>query len=139
MDNLTKRQRSETMSKIRSKETSPERKLRQSLFRLGYRYKKNVKHLPGCPDIVMKKYNSIIFINGCFWHHHDGCTKATIPHTNRTYWQEKLKRTTSRDVANLKILEDMRWKVMTIWECEINKDLDATLVKVFEFLKTSSD
>ena len=139
MDNMTKRQRSETMSKIRSEDTSPERKLRRSLFRLRYRYRKNVSYLPGCPDIVMRKYHSVIFINGCFWHHHQGCSKATIPHTNRPYWQEKLKRNTSRDATNLRMLKNTGWRVLTIWECEINKDFDATLIKVVEFLKATSD
>lgn len=139
MDNMTRLQRSLTMSKIRSKETSPEFRLRVSLFKLGYRYRKNVKQLPGCPDIVLRKYHLIIFINGCFWHHHEGCIKATIPHTNLAYWQEKLRRNVSRDIDNLMILEDMGWKVMTIWECEIKKDLAGILSNVIDFLKTAND
>ena len=138
MDNMTSGQRSLTMSNIKSKETSPERKLRLSLFRIGYRYRKNVRLLPGKPDIVLRKYGSIIFVNGCFWHHHNGCGKATIPQTNVAYWQEKLRRNISKDTTNLKMLEEMGWKVMTVYECEINNDLASTLTKVVEFLNSSS-
>jgi len=138
MDNMTKQQRTITMSKIRSKNTSPECRFRLSLFRMGYRYKKNVRQLPGSPDIVMKKYGLVIFINGCFWHRHEGCIKATIPNTNRPYWQKKFQRNIARDIANSRILESMGWRVMTIWECEIKQDLSSSLDKVVELLSRES-
>jgi len=131
---LTKQQRSMNMSRISSTETSPECQLRIALFKLGYRYRKNVRQLPGKPDLVLKKYNSIIFVNGCFWHHHAGCIKASIPKTNKPYWEEKLKRNINRDYANLQQLKDMGWKVITIWECEINQNFALTLSNVVQYL-----
>lgn len=139
MDNMTKRQRSATMSKIRSKNTSPEFKLRSSLFRLGYRYRTNVRNLPGCPDIVMKKYNTIIFINGCFWHQHKECSKSVVPHSNVLYWRKKLKNNVYRDRVNARKLKDRGWKILTRRECEINKNLATTLAKVTQFLVTSDE
>jgi len=136
---MTRHQRKVTMSKIHSRNTSPECRFRLSLFRLGYRYRKNVKQLPGCPDIVMRKYRTVVFINGCFWHCHQGCIKATMPNTNRTYWKDKLQRNVSRDISNSKMLEDMGWNVVTVWECEIKRDLSATVGKVVDFLNYQSD
>jgi DNA mismatch endonuclease, patch repair protein len=139
MDNMTKRQRSLTMSRIRSKDTRPECRVRSFLYKMGYRYKKNVRELPGSPDIVLRKYNSVIFINGCFWHHHEGCSKATMPKTNKTYWREKLQRNAAKDNANSRMLNSMGWRVITIWECEINQDLSSALAKIIEFLNKPID
>lgn len=136
MDNMTMRQRSLTMSKIRAKETTPEYKLRVALFKLGYRYRKNVAQLPGKPDIVMKKYRSVIFVNGCFWHQHKGCIKANMPRTNLVYWEDKLNKNVSRDIANLCALTEMGWRVLTVWECELNNNLDTTLANVIKFIKS---
>ena len=120
-DNHTSAQRSYNMSRIRSKDTKPEERVRKELFSRGFRYRKNVKELPGKPDIVLKKYNTVVFVNGCFWHMHD-CGRFTLPKTNLDYWKEKLQRNVKRDSENEKKLRSLGWKVIVIWECQLNKD-----------------
>lgn len=121
MDNHTKEQRSHNMSQIRSKGNKPEEIVRKYLFSQGFRYRKNVKSLPGCPDIVLPKYKTIIFVNGCFWHMHEGCKRSVLPSTNQDYWIPKLTRNKDRDVINKEKLESMGWRVLVIWECELKK------------------
>jgi len=125
MDNMTRRQRSRTMSKIRSIETKPEKKLRSALHVKGFRFRKNVHALPGKPDIVLPRFKTIIFVNGCFWHQHPGCPKATMPKSNKRYWREKLRKNANRDNQNMEKLSSAGWKVIVVWECEIEKDLSA--------------
>jgi len=116
---MTKEQRHRCMSHIRSKDTRPEVLVRKSLFAAGLRYRLNVKALPGTPDIVLKKYHTIILINGCFWHGHEGCRHFVLPQTNRQFWEEKISRNRRRDTAVLARLEALGWKVITVWECEL--------------------
>lgn len=116
---MTKEQRHRCMSHIRSKDTRPEVLVRKSLFAVGFRYRLNVKALPGTPDIVLKKYHTIILINGCFWHGHEGCRHFVLPQTNRQFWEEKISRNRRRDTAVLARLEALGWKVITVWECEL--------------------
>ena len=130
-DNLTRDQRSKNMSRIRSKDTKPEIIVRKKLHSLGYRYSLHKKGLPGKPDIFLKKLNLAIFVNGCFWHQH-GCKKSSIPKSNKIYWTDKLKKNVSKDKKNKKILLDMGFNVLTIWECEIKKNIDS----IESFLKT---
>ena len=120
-DTVTKEQRSRNMSLIRSKETKPEVFVRSVLHRLGFRFRKNVKTLPGKPDIVLPKYKTVIFIHGCFWHQHPGCKRSTIPKSNIDYWIPKLKGNVKRDKEHRKNLEESGWKVAVIWECEAKK------------------
>ncbi len=120
-DNHTPEARSYNMSRIRSKDTGPEEKVRKFLFSNGYRYRKNVKALPGCPDIVIKKYKTVIFIHGCFWHMHD-CGRFKWPSTNEEYWYKKINRNVERDQQNKMRLEAEGWQVIIIWECEIMKN-----------------
>lgn len=108
------------MAQIHSSNTKPETKVRKYLFAHGFRYRKNVKNLPGKPDIVLKKYKTIIFVNGCFWHKHE-CSKMRIPKTNVQYWIAKLNNNKIRDSENISALEKKGWKVIVIWECELNK------------------
>ena len=122
MDNHSKEIRSYNMSRIRSKNTKPEEKVRKYLFSQGFRYRKNVKSLPGCPDIVLPKYRTIIFVNGCFWHKHEGCSKFVWPKTNTDYWYKKINRNVERDAENYNNLEELGWNVFVVWECEINTD-----------------
>ena len=122
------------MSRIHSKGTSLELKVRKYLFSKGFRYRINVKSLPGKPDIVMKKYNTVIFINGCFWHKHDNCYRSNIPKSNRSYWIEKLSQNAERDKKNIEKLKSDGWNVIVIWECEIEKNFDSTMKKVAEDL-----
>lgn len=119
-DNHTKEIRSMNMSHIRSTNTKPEEIVRKHLFSKGLRYRKNVKKLPGCPDIVLPKYKTVVFVNGCFWHHHD-CGRFKWPATNEEYWKNKIQRNVERDNANYDALRSSGWKVLTIWECELKK------------------
>jgi len=123
MDNLTKAQREKNMSRIRSKDTVPEKKLRSALHKAGFRFRKNVASLPGKPDIVLPKYKLVVFVNGCFWHQHLNCPKASIPKSNKDYWAKKLERNVVRDQINIKGLKTMGWDVKIVWECEINKNI----------------
>ncbi len=120
-DNHSPEQRKKNMSHIRSRNTKPEETVRKYLFSRGLRYRKNVRSLPGCPDIVLKKYKTIIFVNGCFWHHHD-CGKFKWPTSNQEYWIPKIKGNENRDSKNRELLSDMGWKVIVVWECQLKKD-----------------
>ena len=112
------------MSRIRSTNSMPEEIVRKYLFSKGFRYRKNVKKLPGCPDIVLPKYKTVIFVNGCFWHKHD-CPRFVWPSSHQEYWKPKILRNVERDKNNCRELSSKGWNVITIWECELKK-------KVFE-------
>jgi len=122
LDTLTKEKRSWNMSKIRSKNTKPEIAVRSKLHKAGYRFRLHVKGLPGKPDIVLPKYNTIIFINGCFWHRHKGCEYAYKPKTRVDFWNQKLNRNIKRQDEVIKELRDLEWKVLVIWECEVGNE-----------------
>lgn len=119
MDKLTPGRRSWNMSRINSKGTKPEELVRKYLFSQGFRYRKNDKRLPGKPDIVLPKYKTVIMINGCFWHGHSNCIEYRLPKTNTEFWAEKINRNILRDQENYKKLQELGWKVIIIWECEI--------------------
>ena len=119
-DNHSKEVRSMNMSHIRSTNSKPEEIVRKYLFSKGFRYRKNVKKLPGCPDIVLSKYKTIIFVNGCFWHKHD-CPRFVWPSSNQEYWFPKIQRNVEKDKLNAAELQKMGWRVITIWECELKK------------------
>lgn len=109
------------MSKIPSKNTKPEIVLRKALFAKGYRYRINYKKLPGKPDIVLSKYKTVIFVNGCFWHSHINCKDAHLPKTNTEFWKNKIDQNIERDTKNIQQLSDLGWNIITVWECEIKK------------------
>lgn len=113
-------ERSENMSRIRSTNTKPEEIVRKYLFSHGFRYRKNDKRYPGKPDIVLPKYRTIIFVNGCFWHMH-GCSRSRLPRSNQEYWKPKIERNIQRDAENQRKLEADGWKVIVVWECELKK------------------
>jgi DNA mismatch endonuclease (patch repair protein) len=117
-DHLTKKKRSWNMSRIRSRDTAPEKVVRKTLTELGARYRLHAKQLPGKPDIVIKKNKTAIFINGCFWHQHKGCKRKTMPKGNRNYWKPKLERNVKKQKADIKTLRKDDWKVGIVWECE---------------------
>lgn len=119
-DNHTKEVRSRNMSHIRSTNTKPEEKVRKYLFSKGFRYRKNVRKLPGCPDIVLPKYHTVIFVNGCFWHKHD-CPQFVWPSSNEDYWIPKITRNVERDLKNHQILREQGWRVVVVWECELKE------------------
>ena len=134
-DNHSKEVRSINMSHIRSTNSKPEEIVRKYLFAEGFRYRKNVKKLPGCPDIVFPKYKTVIFVNGCFWHKHD-CPRFVWPSSNQDYWRPKILRNVERDNQSRKELETLGWKVITVWECELKKNvLNETLGKLIAELK----
>ena len=121
-DNHSKEVRSKNMSHIRSTNSKPEEIVRKYLFSKGFRYRKNVRTLPGCPDIVLPKYHTVILVNGCFWHKHD-CGRFVWPSSNTEYWIPKINRNVERDKQNHKKLIDLGWKVLIIWECELKKNV----------------
>lgn len=117
------------MSRIRSKETKPEKIIRSLLHRMGYRFRLYRNDLPGKPDIVLSKYKTVIFVHGCFWHRHKGCKRCTTPSTNREYWLPKLEKNTVKDKEHRKKLTQMGWKTIIVWECEI-KNIDKVARKL---------
>ena len=130
-DNHTKEVRSMNMSHIRSTNSKPEEIVRKYLFSKGLRYRKNVAILPGKPDIVLKKYNTVIFVNGCFWHKHN-CGRFVWPSTKEEYWHKKINGNVKRDKDNISKLNELGWKVYTIWECQLKKSArDENLSKLY--------
>jgi DNA mismatch endonuclease (patch repair protein) len=123
VDNRTKEQRSKCMKNIRSKNTTPELIVRKFLYNKGYRYRLHDKKLPGKPDIVLRKFNTVIFINGCFWHGHKNCSEAKKPKSNSEFWKTKIVSNQQRDRKNIESLSKLGWRVLTIWECQLQKDL----------------
>ena len=121
MDKHSAAQRSYNMSRIRSQDTKPEVLVRKYLFSKGYRYRKNVKSLPGSPDIVLPKYKTVVFIQGCFWHMHN-CDKFRWPSTNSGFWRAKITKNAERDFEVQKKLKEIGWNVIVIWECDLAKE-----------------
>lgn len=116
---MTPDQRHVCMSHIHSRDTKPELKVRKWLWSHGYRYRLNVKSVPGKPDIVMRPYRTAIFVNGCFWHGHEDCRKARIPKSNIGFWEAKIDRNRRRDQENYRLLQENGWQVVVIWECQL--------------------
>lgn len=121
-DNHSKEIRSMNMSHIRSTNSKPEEIVRKYLFSKGFRYRKNVRNLPGTPDIVLPKFKTIIFVNGCFWHKHD-CPRFVWPSSHQEYWRPKIQRNVERDKQNIFALHALGWSVITVWECELKKNV----------------
>ena len=137
-DNHSKEIRSMNMSHIRSKNSKPEEKVRKGLFARGFRYRKNVRTLPGCPDIVLPKYKTVLFVNGCFWHMHD-CGRFVWPETNPDYWIHKILGNVDRDHRNISQLKEMGWRVIIVWECELKKkNLSSRLDTLANEIKSST-
>ena len=118
-DRMTKEQRHKCMSRIKGKDTKPELIVRHHLHAHGYRYRINVKRLPGTPDIVLRKYKTVIFINGCFWHGHEGCKYFVLPKSNSQFWQRKIDRNKKRDIEKRIQLRRLGWHTIIIWGCEL--------------------
>ena len=118
-------QRSYKMSRIRGKNTKPEELVRKYLFSQGFRYRKNDVRLPGKPDIVLPKYKTIVFVNGCFWHKHEGCKYFVWPKNNAEFWKKKIESNVARDAKNHQQLEELGWRVLTVWECELKRQNDS--------------
>jgi DNA mismatch endonuclease (patch repair protein) len=114
-------QRSAVMAKVKSKNTVPEMTVRSLLHRLGYRFRLHRADLPGTPDIVLPRRRAVVFVHGCFWHQHAGCKRATLPTSNLEYWAAKLSRNTARDLRAVRQLRKLGWKVLIVWECQVNQ------------------
>ncbi len=139
MDVHSKAQRSYNMSQIHSKDTKPELKVRKYLFSRGFRYRKNCKKLPGCPDIVLPKYKTVIFVNGCFWHGHEGCRYFVMPKSNVEFWQNKINYNIERDKKNIEKLHDLGWNIIIIWECELKpKTIEKTIYSLENMIKANN-
>lgn len=134
-DKIDQDKRSYIMSRIRSKDTKPEIFIRHALFSLGYRYRLYRKDLPGTPDLTLKKYKTAIFVHGCFWHCHQGCSKAKIPSSNIEFWTTKLKKNSERDTVVKEKLMSSGWKVLVIWQCSCKKSMTDVLMRlIIDFL-----
>jgi len=133
MDILTEQQRSWNMSRIRSKNTKPEIIVRRYLYSKGLRYRIHA-NLPGKPDLVFRQRKIVVFVNGCFWHGHEGCKDFSIPKTRSDFWQEKIGKNISRDKKNYEILKNEGWRVLRIWECELGKDKMPNLERLYKNL-----
>ena len=138
-DTVPPEKRSEIMSRIRSTNTKPEMVVRKMLHAAGYRYRLHRKDLPGKPDIVLPKYQAVIFVNGCFWHHHEGCRIAATPKSNAEFWLSKLSKNVERDQKNSERLRSDGWRVLVIWECACRQvhNKQTLLKKMLSFINTS--
>lgn len=132
-DHLTIEQRHKNMAAIRSKDTKPEMVVRKFLWSRGFRYRVNNPRLPGHPDIVLRKYHTCIFVNGCFWHGHEGCKYYRVPKTNTEFWERKISRNRERDREEQKQLARMGWHCITVWECELKGERREKTLESLEF------
>jgi DNA mismatch endonuclease (patch repair protein) len=127
VDTLSPERRSWNMSRIRGRDTGPERLLRSLLHKEGFRFRLHDRSLPGKPDIVMKKHRAVIMVHGCYWHRHPGCRNATMPSTRTDFWTEKFEGTIARDRQTLADLTALGWRVITVWECDLKKHPDQVM------------
>lgn len=135
-DRMTPEQRHDCMARIHSEDTRPEQAVRRELWHRGYRFRKCVRTLPGTPDIVLPKYRTCIFVNGCFWHGHKGCSKFVMPKTRTEFWVNKIARNQERDLVNIQRLESIGWSAITVWECELSKSgIENTMEKIESMLE----
>ena len=135
-DRMTPEQRHDCMASIHSEDTRPEQAVRRELWHRGYRFRKCVRTLPGTPDIVLPKYRTCIFVNGCFWHGHKGCSKFVMPKTRTEFWEKKIARNQERDLVNIQRLESIGWSAITVWECELGKSgIENTMEKIESMLE----
>lgn len=118
-DVFTVRERSWVMSRVRSKDTTPERAVRSLLHRMGFRFRLHGNDLPGKPDIVLPRHHCVVLVHGCFWHRHQRCSRATIPASNAAYWKMKFRRNVERDRQQKRDLQKCGWRVLVVWECEL--------------------
>lgn len=126
------------MSRIKGKDTKPELIVRKHLFAEGFRFRLHNKSLPGKPDITLKKFKTVVFINGCFWHGHSGCRYFKIPKTRTEWWTEKINKNIDNDLIAENKLKSMGWNVLTIWECDLKNKKEDTLNYLIQFLRASN-
>jgi DNA mismatch endonuclease, patch repair protein len=133
VDTIPPSERSEIMSRVRSKNSRPEMLVRRLVFAEGYRYRLHERKLPGCPDLVFRGRAKVIFVHGCFWHRHEKCALARMPKSRLDFWEPKLTANKERDMRNRKLLAKEGWKVLTIWECQL-KDTERMKRTIRRFL-----
>jgi DNA mismatch endonuclease (patch repair protein) len=133
-DTVSPEIRSQVMARVKSKGMKPEMTVRRLVHGLGYRYRLHRADLPGRPDLVFPARRKVLFVNGCFWHRHDGCPRVRIPATNRDYWLAKLESNYLRDTRNIRSLEEQGWDVLTVWECQL-RDLPSSTKRLVSFLE----
>ena len=133
-DVFCREKRSWIMSRVKGRDTKPELLVRSMVHRMGYRFRVHRKDLPGKPDLVLPKHRKVIFVHGCFWHGHRGCSRASRPATNTEFWQEKLDENARRDRRKKRELRKLGWKVLVVWQCEL-KDLDKLQARLIRFLE----
>lgn len=138
-DVMTPEQRSRCMAAIKGKDTKPELIVRKYLFSRGLRFRVQVRKLSGNPDIVLPKYKTVIFVNGCFWHGHEGCKYFRLPKSNVEFWKQKIERNIERDRESMRALLDLGWKVIGVWECELRNKVnrEETLNKIYNSISSS--
>ncbi|HRP44783.1 MAG TPA: very short patch repair endonuclease [Ginsengibacter sp.] len=134
-DRLSLERRSWNMSRIKSKNTKPEIIFRSLLHKSGFRYRLHDKKLPGKPDIVLPKYQSVIFVNGCFWHRHENCNLSYTPKSRQDFWDKKFSDTVIRDQKKIDLLKEAGWNVITVWECELNSNSEGVLKRTISKIK----
>lgn len=139
MDHISPEHRSWNMSRIRSKKTRPEEIVATYLRANHIGYRRYSKSLPGKPDFVLSKYRAVIFVNGCFWHRHEGCKRATTPKMNAEYWLEKFQKTVERDRKEQEELQSAGWRVFIIWECELGQDAEYNLRELVKSIVMDDD
>ncbi|UWR06538.1 very short patch repair endonuclease [Ruegeria sp. B32] len=139
-DTVDRKTRSRMMSRIRGNNTKPEILLRKALHAQGFRFRVNVRRLPGSPDIVLPKWRSAIFVHGCFWHRHAGCPKAATPKSNVLFWQEKFAANVRRDAEAIQRLHDLGWRTLVVWECTVGSGVDDQLTReLADFIRWSGE
>lgn len=130
VDTISAKHRSWNMSRIRNGDTQPEMQLRSMLHQAGFRFRLHDRTLPGRPDVVMKKYRTVVMIHGCFWHRHSGCRNSTMPSTRPDFWEAKFAGTVARDKRNHDALIALGWRVITVWECELEEDAQQVITNI---------
>lgn len=134
-DTISAERRSWNMSRIAGRNTKPEIFLRSLLHRAGFRFRLHAKDLPGKPDIVLPRYRIAIFVHGCFWHRHPGCSNATMPSTRTDFWAAKFDGNVERDARNVAALEEAGWTVLIVWECDLKSDPHAVVSRLSESIR----
>ena len=136
-DSISPDHRSWNMSQIKGKDTKIEVEVRRYLFSKGFRFRKNDKRFPGKPDVVLPKYKTVIFVNGCFWHMHEGCKYGRLPKSNLEYWEKKLRKNVDNDKKHIQQLKEMGWTPVTIWECELRDDFEGKMSQLIRQIRSA--
>jgi DNA mismatch endonuclease (patch repair protein) len=137
VDVVDKETRSRMMSGIRGRNTKPELQVRKALHAKGFRFRLHVRKLPGTPDLVFPKYRTVVFVHGCFWHRHEHCKFAATPKTNSDFWEKKLSANRDRDIKKIAQLQSLGWRVLTIWECEMDEIHLTKLAQAISAMETN--